>query len=497
MKSFWHSFRYISGNILLLLVIFGSYLVAELWDDFETGRNFSRADLRYPVIITDRNGEEVHRIFGTENREWVDLENISDHLKTATIVAEDQRFYEHFGVDVLGIGRAIFRNFKAGGLAQGASTLTQQIARKVYLNDQKTFTRKIREMSIALGIETKLSKDEILEIYLNTVPYGPRVNGVKLASKMYFDTEPSKLSMSQSIVLAALPKDPIRLSRINQVEDWFGYCVPSETTEGSTADPETTPKQPCSPFDNASYRSGRIEQLLLQVAETKNWPQIHTQKVWAEMASLELGKIRKKWANDDFQHWQFFIRDFLASQDFNLSDYPKGLIIKTSLDAELQRQVYEYFRGGKSAELFEQHNAENFSLLLLDNAQRNPMVWIGSKYFWNTDIEGQVDMLRSRRQVGSTIKLFVYAGAVERGFEPPTLISDTPLAFRNSPYRVNNYDGGFWGRMSMSTALNWSRNIPAVKALYLAGGEKKLRAYLDQVFGFDINQKTISLAAKF
>lgn len=479
MKSFWHSFRYVAGNIFLLLVILGAYLLAELWDDFELGRSFSREDLSYPIIITDRHGEEIHRIFGAENREWVDLDDISNQLKTATIAAEDQRFYRHFGIDFIGIGRAVVNNLKSQGLREGASTLTQQIARKVYLSDEKTFQRKFREMAIAFGMESKLNKDEILEIYLNTVPYGPRINGVKLASQIYFQTKPSDLTMAQSIVLAALPKDPIRLSRQSSIGDWLGSCSELHNSQ----------MQPCSPFDSVSYQSGRVEQLLMQVAEVEAWTDVKTQKIWAEMASIELGKIEQRWANDDFQHWQFFVRDYLKSKNFSFSDYPKGLVIQTSLDAQLQQKVYEYFRSGKTAELFEKHNADNFSLIVLDHQNRSPLVWIGSKYFWNENISGQVDMLRSRRQVGSTIKPFIYAGAVERGYEPPTLLSDTPIAFRSTPYRVNNYDGRFWGRMSMSTALNWSRNIPAVKALYLAGGEKKLRGYLDQVFGFDINQR--------
>ncbi len=467
------SFTYFCSTLILIIALVGAYMTAELWDDFQLGRNFDQGDLSYPVILTDRNGKEIHRIFGQENREWVDLGDISTDLQKMTLLAEDQRFYQHLGIDIKGIMRAMRTNFQTKSYSQGASTLTQQIARKVYLTDDKSLYRKVREVAISLGIESHLTKDEILEIYLNTVPYGPRINGVKLASQTYFGKHPKALSFSEALVLSTMPKDPIRLSRKSNIDQWLGTCGEEDV---------------CSPFESVEYQSSRIENLLIQHAETEGWNDVQTQRIWAELSNIKLDDFRRRWTNDDYQHWQFYVRDFLQSEGINFSNYEKGLVIKTSLDSELQNKIYDFIRGGKSAELYEKHNAENLSLTIIDHQTRSPLVWIGSKYFWNSDISGQIDMLRSRRQPGSTMKPMIYAAAIDNGYEPATLLSDTPISFKGSKYRVNNSDGRFWGRMTMSKALNWSRNIPAVKAFYLAGGEKRTRKYLDHIFGLKTNQ---------
>lgn len=176
---------YFKGFCFFSLVFLWSFFI---WgsDDFYLGKNFTRENLNFSIIFTDRNDLEIYRTFDKENREWTKFSEIPDFLKKATLLAEDQRFYFHPGIDFIGILRAGIENVKAGKIVQGASTITQQLARKVFLTDQKTFKRKIREMFIAFGIESKYSKDEIFEMYLNTVPYGARVNGVKVASEYYF-----------------------------------------------------------------------------------------------------------------------------------------------------------------------------------------------------------------------------------------------------------------------------------------------------------------------
>ncbi|HEY5714449.1 MAG TPA: transglycosylase domain-containing protein [Candidatus Gracilibacteria bacterium] len=459
----------VGGLSLLTLAVLTYYF----GDDFMLGRSLSRDSLVYPVIITDRYGQELHRIFGNENREWIDLDSISDHLKTATILAEDHRFREHHGIDFKGIARATWHNFQTGEYDEGASTLTQQIARKVYLTDQKTIKRKLREMAIALGIESKFSKDEVLEMYLNTVPYGPRINGVKLAADTYFDKTPLELTMAESLILAALPKDPVGLSKKPEIWQWLSGCKNYWV---------------CSSFEEVDDRSKRIEKLLFTVAKAENWEISQTKATWEEMAQIKLGHFQKAWTDDDFQHWRFFVLDFLESKGFDFSLHHQGLIIRTSLDKDLQLGLYKSLLEGPSQKMYTEFGIENFALMILDNETRGPLTWIGSKYFWNKDIDGQVDMLRSRRQVGSTIKPFTYALAIHQGYQPPTLLSDTPIRFTNDTHRVSNSDSKFYGRMTMGTALNWSRNIPAIKVFYLAGGEFIVRHYLDEWFHFGIDE---------
>ncbi len=457
----------------------GLAITESLWewgqDDFILGRNLTIEDLEFSFIVTDRNDQEIYRSFDKENREWTPFKEIPQTLRTATIIAEDKRFYSHFGVDVKGIVRAAWKNHQAGYVVQGGSTITQQIARKVFLNDEKSYERKLRELFIAQGIESSYSKDEILTLYLNTVPYGPRINGVAVASRVYFNKPPSELNDAESIALAVLPKNPVQLSRKDSVSEWLGDC-PVEFVDNK-----------CSPFIDLNYDFSRVESLLFAVAENHKWDAKKTQSVWKELKEMGLEK-KQKWVEDDFQHFRFYIQNFLIENGFDMKQASKGIVVKTTLDADLQKQVYKQLR--READwLDSRHWIENFATVILDHETRGPLVWIGSKNFWNRSIAGQVDMLQSRRQTGSTIKPFIYKAAIEEGYQPPTIFYDSALKFRQNGTVIRNSDGHFLGGIRMTTALAYSRNVPATKALLMAGGENTVKNYLDTKFGFDIREK--------
>ena len=307
----------------------GTGAAESLWEwgkaDFERGQNLNLESLEFSVIITDKNGEELYRNFEQENREWVDLEDIPLTLQLATIMAEDKRFYSHFGVDIKGIGRAAWQNFQAGGITQGGSTITQQLARKVFLNDERSYERKLKEMFIALGIETRYSKSEILEMYLNTVPYGPRTNGVAVAAEEYFNKKTADLTASESLVLAVLPKDPVRLARKTEIQTWLGQC-PIEFVEDT-----------CSPFKDLNYDFSRVESLLFAVGENLNWSAEEAHQVWVDLRDIELPQ-NKSWVNDDFQHFRFYLENFMAENDLTTAEMGDGVIIKTTLDKNLQQK---------------------------------------------------------------------------------------------------------------------------------------------------------------
>ncbi len=475
MKSFlWRAFKWSlligSGIGLLILIIFVWWAM----EDFVSGQQFDPRNLNYSVVILDQNGEELHRNFSTENREWSYLSQVPQHITELTLLAEDRRFYDHIGVDAKGIARAMVANVESGRFSQGASTLTQQIARKAFLSDDKTIQRKLREVAISFGIEWSMSKDEILELYLNTAPYGATVAGVGSAAGYYFAKSVDQLTIAESIVLAALPKDPVRLSSRKRVRDWLGRCIAPVRAEE------------CHPFNAAaSYQPSRVDALLLQYAAKQNWDDATTLSQWKELADMNLPP-HKPFARDEFQHFQFFVRNFLADKDIDLSDHPGGLRIYTTLDANLQRKMYDYMREEMGARLFLEHNAENFAGIVIDHDIRGPVVWIGSKAFWNEQISGQVDMLRARRQMGSAMKPFVFAAAMEQGYEPNTRFLDTRVQFAGERHVLQNADGVYMGWMGMAKALAQSRNVPAAQALYLAGGETAVKKYLDSAFGFDI-----------
>ena len=464
------TFKYIIYIFLTLGIV--GVLGLALWGktDFDKGQQLSRENLSYPLIFVDRNGKEFYRMFGNENREWAKLDEIPEILKEVTLLAEDRRFYHHFGVDLLGISRAMFENFKAGQFKQGGSTLTQQLVKKMALSDEKKLSRKFHEMFMAFGVEYRYSKNEILELYLNTVPYGARINGVKLAAQIYFKKDLKDITEAEALVLAVMPKNPVYLSRVSNVENWLG-CEDISN---------------CTLFlDN--YKKSRIEQLLLALGEKHKWSPEKVLKIWNEIHVVTL-QSKKNWVNSDFQHFQFYVRKFLEDSGFNFTSLKDGVVVQTSLDMDLQTQYYNYLRNGPSAELLTKHNIENFSVIVLDNKTRGPLVWIGSKYFWNQAISGQIDMLQAPRQTGSVIKPFIYAALFEAGFEPPTILYDSPTSFKGAGRTLQNADLRYMGGIRITDALAKSRNIPAVKALILAGGEQKVRKFLDEKFGFHINK---------
>lgn len=444
------------------------------YPDYVKGRNLTLGDLEFSIVVTDRHGEEIYRNFETENREWVALTDIPETLRIATIIAEDKRFYDHIGVDIKGIFRAFFINMKAGRIVQGGSTLTQQIARKIYLTDERSYERKLREIFIALGIESQYSKDEILEMYLNTAPYGARLNGVAVSAKAYFGKSVSELTAAESLALAILPKDPVRLSRESEIKNWLGNC-PIDFVDNQ-----------CSPFRDLNYDFSRVESLLFAVGINQGWTQTEAKQVWSDLRNLRINNVHR-WVDDDFQHFRFYVEKFLKEQKFSKESSDAGMIIKTTLDAGLQRKLYRQLRL-QSGDLLAEHNIGNFAALILDHESRGPLVWIGSKYFWNEAISGQVDVLQSRRQTGSTIKPFIYAAAIEKGYQPPTIFYDTVIRFRGDQHFLRNSDGQFNGGIRMTRALARSRNIPAAKALLLAGGENMVRRWMDDHFGFQINK---------
>lgn len=462
--------------LLLILGLIAAGMVAVSYEeDYLIGKKFEKYDLPFSVIILDRNDKELHRSFDNQNREWVNFQEIPEQLKTITLLAEDKRFYDHSGIDFLGISRAMFENIKAGRITQGGSTLTQQIAKKAFLSDDRTLQRKAREAAIALGIESTLTKDEILEMYLNTAPYGPTLAGVKSASEFYFQKPVSELQTSEMLLLAVLPQKPVLLSRETIVSEWMGECTDKN-------DPTR-----CTPFERSDYQPSRLDTLLFDLAQVEEWSYAKLEVTWHDMHQTLLPK-RKNWAQSDFLHWRFYIESFLKEHNIELADHPGGLVIKTSLDKTLQEEILTDIRKGKGGELAEKYNIENVAIAVLENETRNPLVWIGSKTYWNPGIHGQIDMLRRPRQLGSTMKPFVYSKLIEDGYDPSTIFWDTRVRFERGGQIIQNYDDHYYGAITMNQALSLSRNVPAAQALYVGGGETQVKKFLDQTYDLEINK---------
>lgn len=480
-KNLKKHLKYIGYAVIFLLLVAiistMHHFYSWLKPDFERGKNFDAKQIPYAVILTDRNGNEIFRSFDQYNREWIDLAEIPFALQELTLIAEDQRFYSHPGVDPMGIFRAIYMNFKAGQITQGASTLTQQLARKVFLTDDQTFERKFREMAISLGIESKLSKDEILELYLNAAPYGATLSGIKGAAEVYFDKSPKDLTIAEMLVLVSLPQNPVRLAREKKIGNWLS-CQNRSLSGAKKYSNIEEPYEICS----------HLEHVFIRYIAAKNLSQNEIKTLYQDLKLLELRR-RDNRVETDFQHWRFMVLDFLAQQDIFLENYPGGLRVKTSIDKDLQTEIFSYLRSGVTDTLIKDYNADNIATIALDHESRQPLVWIGSKNFWDEPSHGQVDMLRSYRQIGSTMKPLVFSAFFDAGYDASSVLWDTRVRFNGQDKIIQNADGRYYGKVQADKALAGSRNVPAAQVLYLAGGESKVRTYLDQKFGFDINER--------
>ncbi|MCB9809870.1 transglycosylase domain-containing protein [Candidatus Peribacteria bacterium] len=480
-RPLWWGWRAVRGLLIfgLIMLLLGVLTVAGfVWyfmEDFVRGQLLDRTDMQYPVIITDTFGEEIYRQVTDANREWIDLEQLPESLLQFTVQAEDKRFYVHPGFDPIGIARAAVTNYLSGGISEGASTITQQLARKMFLTDERSLERKLREVVIALGIESTHSKHDILEMYLNVAPYGGQIYGVKAAAETYFSRSPKQLSDAEALVLSTIPQNPNEALRSPVVADWLGGCT----------DESQALQYSCTPFTHTDYTLSRIETVLLRTAAHYRWPLSRTSKTWAALGDITLPP-RRPYTRDLFQHWQEYVKRWLLEQGITRKQYPGGLRVRTTVSAPLQRYFYNLLTQ-HTAQLYTDWGIENVSLLILENSTRSPIVYIGSKAFWNEDIAGQVNMLTSRRQPGSAIKPLVYAAALQQGYSPSTLVPDLPVIFRGDKRSVQNSDGTYSGNMALRQALSWSRNVPAAKAVYMAGGEAAVRSYLDEHFGLDIN----------
>ena len=395
--------------------------------------------------IYDRTGEvllfDLHEDI---RRTVVPLEDMTRHLKNATIAIEDSEFYEHQGIRPTAILRAVLVNLRVidGIVGQGGSTLTQQVVKNTLLTREKTIARKVKEWILSLKVEQILTKDEILELYLNEVPYGGNIYGAEEAAQHFFAVSATELSLVQSAYLAALPQAPSRYSpygnNINLLEDRKNLVLARMRELGF--------------ITNDEYESA--------VAETVTFEQYGETNIKAP-------------------HFVFYVREYLEDTYGREAVYESGLKVISTLDYDLQKigeEVVSEF-AYKNEEDF---NAENAALVAVDPNTGQILTMVGSRNYFDEEIDGKFNIATAKRQPGSTFKPFVYGAAFEKGYTPETVVFDVPTQFSNTCepsdfttgggcYSPVNYDAVFRGPMTLRNALAQSINIPAVKALHLAG----------------------------
>ncbi|MBN1169325.1 PBP1A family penicillin-binding protein [Candidatus Woesebacteria bacterium] len=394
--------------------------------------------------ILDRNGEVLYDIFQDARRTPVDLKDVPEYLKQATISIEDKNFYEHQGIDPLGIIRGLSRIFTRG-YAQGGSTLTQQLVKNVLLSSERTITRKIKEFVITIQIENKFEKDEILEMYLNEMPYGGTAYGVQSASEIYFGKDVKDLNLVESAILAGLPQRPSVYSPFSSTPD--------------------------------SY-IGRSEQVLRRMREDGYIDKEQEQNAKEMLSDVEFqspGSLFKA------PHFVQYVQKILEDRYGESVLEQGGLEVTTTLDLELQEEAQKIV----TEEIADVRSFDigNGAAVVIDPETGEILAMVGSKDFSDPDYDGQVNVTLSLRQPGSAFKPITYVTGLKEGYTASTLFADVPTEFPSGegqdPYKPDNYDGKFRGPVQMRYALANSINVPAVKMLALVGVADTLETAYD------------------
>jgi 1A family penicillin-binding protein len=423
---------FILGGALLLGIFIIILFVYYSKDLPEPGKIMDRS-VALSAKIFDRTGETLlYEIHGPENRTLIDIEELPDYVINATIAIEDKNFYEHKGISLWGIIRGQIVPRLQGRRAQGGSTLTQQFVKNAILTNERKLSRKIKEWILSYRIESKYSKQEILQFYFNEIPYGSSAYGVESAAHYYFGTAAKDLTLAQAAVLASLPQAPSYYS----------------------------------PYGSNKDLLINRQQTVLNLMEEQDY----ITSVEAEAAKAEELIFKKRVENIKAPHFVLYVREFLENKYGTTNLEQSGWKITTSLDWDLQ-QIAEATVEEKAEINLENWEANNAALVSIDVETSQILAMVGSKDYFDDEIDGQVNVAVAKRQPGSSMKPLAYLSAFQRGFRPETVVFDlvTDFASGGDSYEPHNYDLEEHGPVTMRQALAGSLNIAAVKTLYLAG----------------------------
>jgi len=424
---------------LSLLVFLSLYFYQAIIKDLPSPDQLSSRDPALTTKIYDRNGQLLYKIYRQQNRTLIKLEDVPQFLIDATIAAEDKEFWNHSGISVKGILRAVARNFSNPEKNPiGGSTITQQLVKNALLDSKKTWQRKAKEAVLSIMVETKYSKREILQMYLNEIPYGGTAYGIEEAAQKYFASTTNSLTKPQAALLAGLPASPTRYSP-------FG------------AYPTLAKKRQ------------------IQVVEEMVSAGFISDSEAEEIKSVPLRLASQK-EEIKAPHFVFYVKDLLVEKLGQKMIEEGGLTITTSLDLQLQEKV-EKIVNEEISKLGKFH-VTNGAALVMSPSTGEILAMVGSKDYFDLENDGNVNVTLRPRQPGSSIKPINYAYAFSIGFTPATIVQDSPITYQvpgQLPYSPKNYDGRFRGSVSLRTALGSSLNIPAVKVLAACGVENMVK----------------------
>ncbi|MCL4387032.1 penicillin-binding protein, partial [Patescibacteria group bacterium] len=384
--------------------------------------------------IYDRNGVLLYNIFKDQNRTPVKLSDIPIHVRLATIAIEDSEFYSHPGFSVKGIVRAFIKNYKEKKLT-GGSTITQQLVKNALLTPEKTLIRKLKELTLAIKVELTFNKDEILEMYLNEVGYGGTAYGVQEAARTYFGKDVGDLNLTEASFIAGLPKSPTEFS----------------------------------PFGTNPSLAFSRQKEVLNLMEANGFI-TSEQKTAAEKEEI---KFADQKTDIKAPHFIMYVRQLLEEKYGKELIESGGLEITTTLDYQIQTLAEKIVK--EEVEKLASLNVTNAAAVILNPKTGEILAMVGSRDYFDTENDGNVNVTIRPRQPGSSIKVVNYAYALSNGINLATIIPDKPVTFLvegQPPYTPRNYEGGFRGNLTLRSAFAESRNIPAVRVLSSYGVDK-------------------------
>ncbi|MCX6738231.1 MAG: PBP1A family penicillin-binding protein [Candidatus Parcubacteria bacterium] len=433
---------------IIILVFIGLSVFIYIAKDLPRPEVFTERAQIMPTRIYDRTGETLLRtIYGEEKRELVALSDVPDPLIKAVLAAEDDNFYNHHGVDLKGVIRAILVDFRLKQPAQGASTITQQLIRSTFLSSEKSATRKIRELVLTLELERRYSKNQILEWYLNQIPFGPNIYGVGEASRTFFGKSVKDITLPEAAVIAAMIQAP-------------SYYYPYGEHQDALLK--------------------RKDFVLGRMLEEK----YISEDVYNEAKKTIITFSDLDFAFNDAPHFILYVENYLYQKYGGNFLKEHGLKVYTTLDLKLQKEAETAVeQGSKNNEAYQAFNA---ALVAINPNNGEIMAMVGSKNYFgepypkgctpglDCKFEPKVNVVTYGlgQQPGSAFKPFAYATAFKKGYTPDNIVVDEKTNFGkwgNQDYIPENYDGLYRGPVTLRQALAQSLNIPSIKVLLAAG----------------------------
>ncbi|MBI4226270.1 penicillin-binding protein [Candidatus Roizmanbacteria bacterium] len=429
-------FRYFFlGSALTLIVLF-LYQSFGFVKSLPSPQNIGRVNYPLSTHIFDRNGKLLFEVYREQNRTPINIKELPSYVTQATIAVEDKDFYEHNGISFVGGILRALKDTAVEGKLQGGSTITQQLVKSALLTSERTIQRKIKEIILALWTERIFSKDQILQMYLNQVPYGGSSYGIEEAAKTYFAKHAKDLTLSEAALLAGLPQAPTLYS----------------------------------PFVNPSLANSRRNEVLRLMKELQFISR--DQMVKAQREELNIIPLQTKISAP---HFVFYVKSYLENLYGIKQVEEGGFKVTTTVDLDIQQEAEKILK--EEIEKINHLNVSNGAILVSRPSTGEIIAMVGSVDYYAQPY-GAFNVTTAERQPGSSIKPIMYSLALEKGYTAASIIDDSPVTFQlpgGFTYKPVNYDERFHGRVTLRLALANSFNVPAVKVLSTLGVDNFIR----------------------